>query len=196
MALPLPGWGTSLLHLSCHWLQAPAPGSLSPDTPQLPSAMQLLTSEAGHRCWPCFPPSGCWNQQECGLQWGRARAVVTKPPGTAPRSPLPFFPPVLSAGPLCSASQSRREQGSHRLPEAGWRHTERLGRLAGGPEGDLGRPSLPGAAGSAAGAAERSPCGMRAQRCKAPPAAPRAPAPTSGPRRCLLSPRRGPAAAG
>lgn len=183
---------TSLLNLYCHGLQAPAPGRLSPQpAPQLPSALRppwashCLPLERDTDAGPASPQVAAGDRHECSLQRDRAWAGVS-------RSPPPFSPPISAAGPLCSASQSRREQGSHR--RTGDTAGGALGR--GSPRETPAVPPLPRAAGNAAGAAERSPCGMRAQRAKPLPAAPRAPAPTSGPRRCPRSPRRGPAAAG
>ena len=163
---------TSLLHLYCHELQAPAPGSLSPQpAPQLPSALRLpwashcLPLERDTDAGPASPQVVSGDQHECSLQRDRAWAGVS-------RSPPPFSPPISPAGPLLSLSE---KEGAG-VPQADGRHNGR-GAWEGIPRGDPAVPPLPGAASNAAGAAERSPCRMRAQRAKPLPAAPRAPAP-------------------
>lgn len=69
---------------------------------------------------------------------------------------------------MLSLSQQERA-GVPQTPQGGLETQEWSRRSAGGPRGDLSRPSLPGAAGNAAGAAERARAGCERQRCKAPP---------------------------
>lgn len=129
---------TSLLHLYCHELQAPAPGSLSPQpAPQLPSALRLpwashcLPLERDTDAGPASPQVAAGDQHECSLQRDRAWAGVS-------RSPPPFSPPISPAGPLLSLS----EQEGAGVPQADGRHKGR-GAWERGPQGRPGHPSPP-----------------------------------------------------
>lgn len=95
---------------------------------------------------------------------GQGRAGVTEPPGTVSGSSLPSPLPSLT----CAHGPR------YKLLRAGGSWAEGSigsGRLGEGSEGGSGPSPLPGAAGDSAGAAQRSPCGMRAAEAKPLPAA-------------------------
>lgn len=199
---PPPSAGSHLLHPACrHPGTLPAPQLQSAPQPvtslRLPWAPLRLISQVGTRALALPPLSGRGSPHEWGLQRDGAEAGGADPP--ARRSLLASAPPPLPAGSLRSASDSSRGLGVPEVPQ-GWLET--VGGRAFG-RGFQGRPGLPSLSPRLQATRQAQPSRPRADAsgrdAKPLLAAVRgvpARSPTSGPRRCPRSPRRGSVAAG